>query len=127
MCRKNFGSVIKQLRKDRGLTSAALAKVSLISGDYLEKIESRRSIPPPRMTITNILNSLDLQEDQKDNLLKLAAFERGSFEAEEQLTFEVRQLLNEIRRNAQNMPPAFVQHLRITVRSVAGPLPENYK
>lgn len=115
---KTFGSSIKTLRKSLKLSTRILAPHARISVSYYEKIENGRAVPPPRITCERLLESLELTREDEHELLLLAAKERGSTDAEEQLPLPVRELLKEIRLYANDMRPAFIDYLRTTVRSV---------
>lgn len=91
-----------------------VATLAEVSPSYLAQIES--GVPPPRETCERILRALGVGEDLFRHLLGLAAQQRGSTEADEQLPLEIRELIRDLRRYAYLLPTRFTRGLRTAVR-----------
>ena len=63
--RKSFGQLIRQARKDKGLSQRELAKLIGLDFTYLSKLENDRAdYPPKEDVIRSLAQNLDLDEEE---------------------------------------------------------------
>lgn len=111
-----FGQRLRGLRAARNMHQRELARRAQISATYVAQIEKGRAPAPPRETAERILGALQPEESERRALLMLAAAERGSNEADEQLPAEIRALVHDLRRHANELPDPFIRKLRTVIR-----------
>lgn len=111
-----FGQRLRDLRATRNMRQRELARRAEISATYVAQIEKGRAPAPPRATAERILRALNAEAAERQTLLALAAAERGSSEADETLPPEIRALVHELRKNANQLPDPFVRKLLTVVR-----------
>jgi transcriptional regulator with XRE-family HTH domain len=70
-----FGEALKEARQLAGLTQSELAERVGISGAYLSYLETGKRIPPPRILVTTLADSLG---SDASHLWQLARHERAS-------------------------------------------------
>jgi transcriptional regulator with XRE-family HTH domain len=112
-----FGSSIRARRILAGQTLRQASDLAGLSKTYLAQIETG-SLTPPRETCERILRALHVPDREAHQLLGIAALERGSSEADEQLPLEIRALIREVRRYAYVLPEAFTRGLRTAIREI---------
>lgn len=111
-----FGQQLRALRISLNVHQRELARRAGVSATYIAQIEKGRTPAPPRETAEKILEALQPKEAELRALLRMAAAERGSNDSDEQLPPEVRGLINDLRRYANQLPERFTRGLRTAVR-----------
>jgi transcriptional regulator with XRE-family HTH domain len=71
----SFSSQLRKYRKKAGVSQKELAHIVGLDPSYLSKIEHDRRTPPDRSVVIEIANTLELQEDQIDQLLTAAGYQ----------------------------------------------------
>ena len=80
--RDTFGSNLRSLRKERGLTLRALAIAAEIDHSYLSKIENGKRSSPSRKLCKRIASALSLKPLEIDQFLKSGGYSMLSAEEE---------------------------------------------
>ena len=75
---KTFGSMVKKVRLDRGLTLRVVAEKLGVSLPYLSDIENDRRNPPEKGKLEQLMNILSLSLDERRDLYDLAGKARDS-------------------------------------------------
>lgn len=114
-----FGNLLRSVRQDQGLTLEALSEKCDLSASYIGLLEIQDRPAPPHPTVLSLIQGLDANEEQANQLISLAAMERGLKHGEERLPEEVQQLLVDVRKNAFELPAHFFRGLSQKIREAA--------
>ncbi|HEB96138.1 MAG TPA: XRE family transcriptional regulator, partial [Sedimenticola thiotaurini] len=114
----NFGSRVRKLREQRGLTQAALARKMIISPSYLNQIENdarplnRRVIRKLELALGIDFGDWAAQEERRANLLK-EALNDPLFRSADISLHEVREVVSSFPRIADRFLQLFQAHQRL--------------
>lgn len=115
---KDLGRLLERRRLELSAKRAEIAAAAGISANYYGAIE-RGNITPPNSTLSKIIQALRIKSDEVNQLLELAARNRGLQPEDAGLPDEVAGLIVDIRRAASVMPTRFVRELRARIREVS--------
>lgn len=75
---ETFGSFLKVMRKERGITVRAMAELVDLSPGAYSDVESGRMKPPSRDTLDKMINALYLPDAARERLFDLAGKARAA-------------------------------------------------
>ncbi len=116
-----FGLKLRQLRKERGLTLAAMAKAVNVSSAYLSALEHGKRGRPSWRVIQSVIAYLNIIWDDAEELVRLSRLSHPKITIDTSgLTPEATELANQLALNIGKLNEADIQAMLKSLKSAIG-------
>jgi len=106
------GDRLRRRREALGMTRAMVVKQIRASDLYYSAIEDSMCPPPGPDLLRTLMRVLEVSDPEAKDIERQARIEREQFAADEHLPEEALQLIADIRKYANVVPPRFLKRLR---------------
>ena len=116
-----FGLKLRQLRKDRGLTLAEMAKAVSVSSAYLSALEHGKRGRPSWRVIQAVIAYLNIIWDDAEDLVRLSRLSHPRITIDTSgLTPEATELANQLALNIAKLDEADIHVMLSSLKSAIG-------